>query len=382
MFAAILIVPWLLALLLTPLVIRWATARGWVDHPGGRKMHDRPVAILGGLAVYGAMLGGLLLLAPFLAPVREGAAELALLMTGGGAMLALGLLDDLRDLAPVRKLAAQTAVAVATWAVGFRASGELPLAAEALAWSAPVLSFVITVGWIVVVTNAVNLIDGMDGLASGISVIAMLTIFLLAFDAGATVPVIGTLILAGALAAFLRFNLPPARIFLGDAGSMLIGYLTAVLALASYQKAPTGVALIVPLLVIGLPMLDTALAILRRGIGYLRRRDDEGFHPIRVARAVFSADRGHIHHLLQRTGLGVPQVLAVLYGISGALAALGFYTRGLGQLATWSLWLSLLAVGFALLRLLERRVERIERQRARADALPAPVQQTGQRAAG
>src|SRR5262249_61455057 len=118
----------------------------------------------------------------------------------------------------------------------------------------------------VILANAFNLIDVMDGLASGVALATSLTIFLLANQYGATVPVIGTLALSGALAGFLRFNLPPARIFLGDAGALSIGYLIAVLALASYQEAPAAVPLIVHLLVLGLPLLDTIFAIVRRGL--------------------------------------------------------------------------------------------------------------------
>jgi UDP-GlcNAc:undecaprenyl-phosphate GlcNAc-1-phosphate transferase len=370
-FAAILIVPWLLSLALTPFVIRWAQRHGWLDRPSERKTHARPVPILGGVAVFGAAFLGLLVLSPFVEQIQRGAfgpGSLSALAVGTLAMVGLGLWDDLRDLTPLRKLAVQIAIAAGTWALGFRAA-ELGLIFDESGVSGMVGSLALTVGWIVVVSNAFNLIDGLDGLASGVSIICLLTVFLLANGNGATVPVIGALAVAGSLAAFLRFNLPPARVFLGDAGSLGIGYTTAVLSLASSQKAPAGVALIVPLVVLGVPMLDTALAVVRRAIAHVMRRERGGIHPLAISRAVFRADRGHIHHLLVRLGLSVPQSLAVLYGLSAALAVLGYHARGFPKPAIWALWLSLLALGYVGLRVLERRVLVVEAARDRARQL-------------
>jgi UDP-GlcNAc:undecaprenyl-phosphate GlcNAc-1-phosphate transferase len=224
----------------------------------------------------------------------------------------------------------------------------------------PLSSLLLTVGWIVIVTNAFNLMDGMDGLASGISVISLLTVFLLANQNGATVPVIGALALSGALAGFLRFNVPPARVFLGDAGSMGVGYATAVLALASYQKGPAAIVLIVPLMVLGVPLLDTVLAIARRVRNYVLERDRRDLHAAGVLRAIASADRGHIHHLLLRMGLSVSQVLAVLYAAAATLAALGVATREADPGVRWGLWLGLIGVSYGVLSRLEQRVARRE----------------------
>jgi UDP-GlcNAc:undecaprenyl-phosphate GlcNAc-1-phosphate transferase len=247
--------------------------------------------------------------------------------------------------------------------LGFRVGAvELPFG-----WvisASPVPSFLVTVSWIVIVTNAFNLIDGLDGLAAGVGIVATLAIFVLAAGNEATVPVVGALALTGALAGFLRYNIPPARIFLGDAGAMGIGYTTAVLSLASYQKAPTAVVLIVPLLALGLPLLDTIVAVVRRTGDHLRDQGRNGFHPIRVGRAVLQADRGHIHHLLLRLGWSVRQVLFLLYAISAGLGVLAVWTRGASADLRWSLWLSLLLVGVVALRLIERSVNRKEREQA------------------
>jgi UDP-GlcNAc:undecaprenyl-phosphate GlcNAc-1-phosphate transferase len=366
MYAVILILPWLVALVLTPLVIRWASAHGWLDHPRGRKNHSHPVPMLGGVAVFAAVTLGLLLAAPFSVPIRVGlfgSGSLLALAGGVAAILALGVYDDRKDLRASLKLAMQIAIAVLTWFLGFRVGAvELPFG-----WvisASPVPSFLVTVSWIVIVTNAFNLIDGLDGLAAGVGIVATLAIFVLAAGNEATVPIIGSLALAGALAGFLRYNIPPARIFLGDAGAMGIGYTTAVLSLASYQKAPTAVVLIVPLLALGLPLLDTIVAVVRRTGDHLRDQGRNGFHPIRVGRAVLQADRGHIHHLLLRLGWSVRQVLFLLYAISAGLGVLAVWTRGASADLRWSLWLSLLLVGVVALRLIERSVNRKEREQA------------------
>jgi UDP-GlcNAc:undecaprenyl-phosphate GlcNAc-1-phosphate transferase len=233
------------------------------------------------VAVFGSIALGLLALAPFVAPIREelvGAESLGALGLGMLLMVVLGAYDDLYDMRPMHKLAGQIAIAVLTWTMGFRV-GAIELRSSPDRRRA--VSLLVTVSWIVIVSNAFNLIDGIDGLTAGVSVITALTVFLLANQNGATVPVIAALALSGALAGFLRFNLPPARIFLGDAGALSIGYLTAVLAMASYQKSPAAVALVVPLLVLGLPVLDAILAVIRRGLQHLRARGagcDPGDH--------------------------------------------------------------------------------------------------------
>jgi UDP-GlcNAc:undecaprenyl-phosphate GlcNAc-1-phosphate transferase len=383
-FAAILIVPWLVAMVLTPATIRFAHRHDLLDRPTARKAHKEPVAMLGGVAVFASVVLGLALLIPFLPELRAlafGAESLGALALGCAAMVALGLWDDLYDMPALHKLAGQIAIAAATYAMGFSAGAiELPFGFE-LSDAAPV-SFLVTVAWIVVVANAFNLIDGMDGLASGVALITALTVFLLANQNGATVPVIAALALSGALAGFLRFNLPPARIFLGDAGALSIGYLTAVLALASYQKAPAAVALVVPLLVLGLPILDTALAVIRRGVSHLSTRGAEGLTIRELVGAVTRADRGHLHHLLLRNGLSVTGALCVLYAVCLALASIGFQTRGLPSELRFGLLGLLLALGFAALRVLERRAARREAEVARAAEARSELVRAEHRAAG
>lgn len=369
-YLVLLVLPWMLALGITPVVMRWATRHGWLDHPKGRKQHRAPVPLLGGVAVFVSMWLGLALSLPVSEPVRAGLwgqGSLSALALGVGLIVALGLWDDRVELRPLGKLAGQVVVALLSWSLGFR-MGLLELPFGWLLGADPLSSLLLTVAWIVVVTNAFNLMDGMDGLASGISVISLLTVFLLANQNGATVPVIGALALSGALAGFLRFNVPPARIFLGDAGSMGVGYATAVLALASYNKGPTAIVLIVPLMVLGVPLLDTVLAIVRRVRNYLLVSGRSELRAGGVLRAIASADRGHIHHLLLRMGLSVSQVLAVLYASAAGLAVLGVATRAAGPEVRWGLWLGLIGASYGVLSMLEQRVARREARARDRDA--------------
>ena len=382
-FAAILIAPWLLALVLTPATIRFAKRHDLMDRPTARKAHRSPVALLGGVAVYLSIVLGVGVLVPFLPGLGQialGRESLGALALGCGLMLALGVYDDLYDMRARHKFAGQLAIAALTFAMGFQVGAvELPFGFD-LSAAAPI-SFVVTVLWIVGVANAFNFIDGMDGLASGVALITVLTVFLLANQEGATVPVVAALGLSGAIAGFLRFNLPPARIFLGDAGALSLGYLTAVLSLASYQKSPAAVALIVPLLVLGLPVLDTILAVIRRSLSHLSARGAHGLSVRELIAALATADRGHLHHLLLRNGLPVGGALVVLYAICLALAAIGFGTRGLATDLRFGLFAVLVAAGFAALRMLERRAARLEAVAARAGA-PAELAPAEHRAAG
>lgn len=376
-----LLVPWALALALTPLVARFARARGLLDQPRGRHHHEQAVPYLGGVALVGAAVLGLALVAPFSEPIAGGlwgARSLSALAVCAAAMVALGTWDDLRDLHPGVRLAGQVGIAACTWLLGFRCGPiELPFG-YALS-VAPLASFSITVGWIVIVTNAFNLIDGIDGLAVGTGIVAALVIFFLASQNGASVPVIGALALSGALAGFLRFNVPPARIFLGDGGALSIGYLVAVLAMASSQKSPTAVVLIVPMLALAVPLTDIVVAIVRRAFGHLDERGWRGLNPVALGRAVMEGDRGHVHYLLLRSGWSVRRTLFVLYALSAGLGVLALVTREANAAFRWGLWLGLLGAGFAALRWMEQRARRFE---AVAETGPTHMPSERPRAAG
>jgi UDP-GlcNAc:undecaprenyl-phosphate GlcNAc-1-phosphate transferase len=369
-FTLCLVAPWLIALGLTPMVERLSRSRDWMDHPRGRKQHTASVPLMGGIAVFLAAVIGVAVAGVLDESARGlwlGRGSLGALALGAGAILALGAYDDLYDVPAWPKFGCQLAIAGATWMLGFRV-GTIELPFGWVIANAEVPSFLMTVGWIVIVTNAFNLIDGVDGLVAGTAIAASLTVFLLAFDNGANVPVLAALAMAGALAGFLRFNLPPARIFLGDAGAMMIGYVIAVMAMASYQKSPTAVVVIVPLLALGLPLFDTIWAILRRAVGHLRRGGRERVAPLALARAVMTADRGHVHHLLLRSGWSVRRTLFALYALSAVLCVCAVWLRSATPTQRWGFWLVLLGGGFAALRAIESRVERAEELRARETA--------------
>ncbi len=366
-FALILLFPWAVALVVTPLVIRWATTRGLLDHPTDRKTQSCPTPLLGGAAVLIASIVGVALAVPFIEPLHEGFDGWgSMLGLGAGALVlaGLGLYDDLYDMRALSKLAVQVIVAAATWWIGFRL-GAVQLPFGFLLADSTAVSLVLTIVWIVLVTNAFNLIDGMDGLTTGVGIITGLTVYLLAAEYRNVGAVLGALAISGALAGFLRFNLPPARIFLGDSGAYAIGYTISVLALASYQKSSTAMLLVVPLLAAGLPMLDTLLVSLRRFLWHVRHNGLSGLRPAQVIRAVTTADRGHIHHLLLRAGLDSRRALFVLYGTSAGLACLALAVRTASPDVRWGVLAGLLVAGFVAQRILEHRVE--ARERAQVD---------------
>jgi len=227
------------------------------------------------------------------------------LFLGAGATVLLGLADDLRNLSAKFKFAAQAIIAVSVYFMGYQI-GDVSLPFDvviSLGW----LSLPVTVLWIVGVMNAINLIDGLDGLASGVSLFAVTTLFVLSLLSGNVVVGLTAASLGGALLGFLRYNFNPASIFMGDSGSLFLGFVLAVTAISGSAKSSTLVALMIPVLALGLPLFDTSLAIVRRFIG---------------GRPLFGADRGHIHHRLLDLGLTHRQVVLALYGVCFFFTAL------------------------------------------------------------
>ena len=273
-----------------------------VDHPEKRKMHQIPIPLMGGLAVASAfaivsawsVLGG---------GFDEAAVRSYLGMLAGGAViLALGIYDDMRGLKAPLKFAGQALAACTVVAMGARVSLLTnPLGSSIdIGW----VGVPVAVLWIVGVTNAVNLIDGLDGLAVGIGGIAAMGLFAASATANPFLATL-TIVLAGAAAGFLPHNFYPARIFLGDTGSMFIGYALAVIGMNGSFKATTATVLFLPIVVLGMPLFDTLFAIFRRA----RRRVSP-----------FKADREHIHHRLVRIGLHHRNVVLVMYFVCIYLA--------------------------------------------------------------
>jgi UDP-GlcNAc:undecaprenyl-phosphate GlcNAc-1-phosphate transferase len=297
-------------LCLTPLAREFAHWIGAVDRPDGkRKLQTRPIALLGGVAV----LGGLaitVLSAAALGAMPGSRNSILLVAMSLSLLCAVGVLDDIRNLKPYWKLAAQLVAVVPLLWTGYEMQ-MLSLFGYSLklGW----LGIVATVLWIIVCTNAFNLIDGMDGLCSTVALCVVLGVAAVGFSAGATHTVICAAALAGALFGFLVFNRPPASIYLGDAGSMVIGMTVALLTIRVAKVEAGATYPLVFIALAALPLSDVLLAILRRSLSGL---------------PIACADRGHIHHRLMESGFSIAQCLSIValtcLATSG-IAALAFH---------------------------------------------------------
>jgi UDP-GlcNAc:undecaprenyl-phosphate/decaprenyl-phosphate GlcNAc-1-phosphate transferase len=292
--------------ILTPLIRGAATERGLLDEPDERKVHEVAIPRLGGVAILAALYvgaGAALLVALRLDPsLNILSGDLPVILLGATLVAGVGMIDDLRGTRARVKLLAQTLIAILTSALGLsldRLDG--PWGSVALGpWAIPV-----TVVWMVGVINAVNLIDGLDGLASGVGLTAMAALFVIASSAGAPPPILVVLGAgAGGVIGFLRFNLHPASIIMGDTGAMLLGFVIAAAGINVTQALPVGAPPWVPAMAVGLPLADTAWAILRR---------------LAAGDPIFAPDRRHIHHQLLAAGLSQRAAMLVLWTVSGVL---------------------------------------------------------------
>jgi UDP-GlcNAc:undecaprenyl-phosphate/decaprenyl-phosphate GlcNAc-1-phosphate transferase len=304
----------LLSFILTRYVRDLATARDWVAAPAlDRHLHLRPLPRLGGVAIFFAFLLSLsvALLASLFNPRLDfGSSPKGLLsiLLPGLLIFLLGVYDDIHPVKPYVKFTVQALAGSILFAFGLRIL-DLPVLFlhHQFPWF---LGLPITILWVLAVTNAFNLIDGLDGLAAGSALFSTLVVFVVALISHSALVSLMTLALAGAILGFLRFNFNPATIFLGDCGSQFIGFMLSALALRGAQKAPTIIAVAIPVVSFGLPILETTLSILRRFI---------------AGRPVFTADREHIHHKLLQHGLSHRQVVIVLYAVSAVFALLSLF---------------------------------------------------------
>ena len=295
--------------LLTPLVMRVATMVGALDRGGHRKLAVNATPLLGGLAVLAPVLvlcvlgitGGTALLGTI---IPETTRQFVVLGIGAVGICALGVLDDIRTLRARVKLVGQVAVAVFVCLTGHHVRGlQLPFMGNlelGQTWG-----FIISVLWIVGLINAFNLIDGVDGLAAGIALIATVALGVLGASTGNTFIVLNCAVLTGALAAFLGYNSHPARIFLGDTGSMLLGYMLSTVTLMGTYKSQAAAIVAAPLLALGFPIFETFVSILRRFIRGM---------------PLFAGDNRHTHHRLLRAGYSQRQVVAHLYAVAFTMA--------------------------------------------------------------
>ena len=309
-FAASLI----LSFVLTKYVRDLANARGWVAPPAqDRHLHITPLPRLGGIAIFLSFLlslGIALLVSSLRSRLSLGSSieTLATILGPGLLIFLLGVYDDMRGASPYLKFAVQAIAGALLFAGGLRIL-DLPVlfGGHHFSW---IVGLPLTILWVLAITNAFNLIDGLDGLAAGSALFSTLVVFVVALLGGSPLISLTSLALAGAILGFLRFNFNPATIFLGDCGSLFIGFMLSALALQGAQKAPTIIAVAIPVVSFGLPILETGLSVVRRFIS---------------GRPVFTADREHIHHKLLQRGLSHRQVVIILYAVSAVFALLSLF---------------------------------------------------------
>lgn len=295
------------AAVVTPGVRHLALALGAVDAPGLRRVHTARIPRMGGIAIVVAYAVSLMVCWKLSFFFLEGPQRYRLfgLVAGAAVIFVLGLVDDLRGLRSWEKLAGQVFAAVLVWSFGVRINPVLVFPGVGPVDLGIVFSLLATLAWILAITNAINLIDGLDGLAGGVVFFAAVTNVVVAFLTGNEVGIALNAALAGAVLGFLFYNFNPARIFMGDTGSLFLGFtLSASALLTSRQKESTLASLLVPLIALGLPLTDTLLAMARRFV---------------ARRSIFSADREHLHHRLLDLGLTHRRAVLVLYGCSVAL---------------------------------------------------------------
>lgn len=310
-FAVLLVVgvAYLISIALIPLISRAAVHHKLLDKPDDiRRRHERPIPRLGGVAVFVSVLmviaagaaiddrAHLFFVLPFVASIAIGATIL----------FVTGLVDDIAGVRPLGKLIAQSIAAIIVWYAGFRLDVVMLTASHQI--SLGLLGLPITVLWVVGLSNAFNLVDGADGLAGGVAVVALISTAIAAAIVHDPTVLWCSLALIGAMLGFLRFNWPPARIFLGDSGSLVVGFLLAVLTVKGASRRDGAVYFLAPIFALSYPLLDTGISMMRR---WLR------------GEPLSRADGRHIHHQLHKLGVGPRQSVLLICGLSAVIAALG-----------------------------------------------------------
>lgn len=309
---------WGVTMIVTPIVRDASLKADLVDEPGARKVHTTAVPRLGGVGIVSGFAAALVvevageLLWGWPHTVLLGDGQILGTILGVAVIFALGLVDDIRGMKAGVKFAGQLVAAAVPIAFGLRieffsnpfGGGRLPLE-----WW---LSIPLTLLWLVGFANVFNLIDGLDGLAAGVAGIAAASFLALAMDMHQLLAAVLAAALIGALGGFLRYNFSPASIYMGDSGSLSIGFVLGCVSLTGVMKSAAAISLVAPLLIIGVPLFDTASAIIRRR---------------RHGRPIHEADNGHIHHRLLHKGFSQRQTVLIIYAWAGALAVGGYAMR-------------------------------------------------------
>jgi UDP-GlcNAc:undecaprenyl-phosphate/decaprenyl-phosphate GlcNAc-1-phosphate transferase len=320
-----------LCALLTRSVRNLAVSRGWTDPPdSSRHLHGGPVPRLGGVALFLTVAGaaglGLVAQSRFGPPTGFSIRAASAVLGPAALIFLMGLYDDLRSLGPYLKFGVQILAACLLYLSGLGIH-QLTLLLGGSRLSG-ILGLPLTIFWVLLITNAFNLIDGLDGLAAGAALFSTIVLLVASLLGGNHFVAFLAVVLAGAIAGFLRFNFHPATIFLGDSGSLFIGFMLSALALAGSQKASTMVAVAIPVVCFGLPILDVTIAVVRRFLS---------------GKPLFHGDRDHIHHRLLKRGFSQRDAVLILYGVSALFGLLSLALLHGG--GTTALVLAVLGIG-------------------------------------
>lgn len=299
--------------LITPVVKILSHKVGAIDVPkDDRRMHTKPTPSLGGLAIYISIL---LSMVVFMWPLSK---DLQAILLGGSVIAVSGYLDDTQGLSPSMKVLFQLIATIIAIYGGIHV-GSLSnfLGEKGSVIDLGIISYPITVLWIVGVTNAINLIDGMDGLADGVSAIGAVSLGIISYMFGNEEIGMICLIIAGACLGFLPYNFNPASIFMGDTGALLLGYLFAVITIEGVLKTAATVAVVVPVIILAVPISDTLFAIIRRTLS---------------GKSFATADKGHLHHRILNMGFTTKQTVLILYAMAAILGFLAIIVSLIGGL--------------------------------------------------
>jgi UDP-GlcNAc:undecaprenyl-phosphate GlcNAc-1-phosphate transferase len=300
---------------------------GLVDQPSARKVHRARIPRLGGVAIFGAFFISSVAIIYHdyfgLKGVALGLLEINKILDGAILILLVGVYDDLFGLSAMKKLAWQVVVAAVMISFGYLIQ-RVSLPGVAVGFDLGWFAYPVTVLWIVAVMNALNLIDGLDGLAAGLAIIATVLIAAIALINGQRDVAFLSACLIGSLLGFWFFNMHPASIFMGDSGSLFLGYILAVISIRAVQQESATIAIGAPLLLIGLPLLDTGMAFLRRLVSASGLFQPGKRFRIPSLSVAFQPDRGHIHHRLLVAGFTQRQVVLLLYAVATFLGISGF----------------------------------------------------------
>jgi UDP-GlcNAc:undecaprenyl-phosphate GlcNAc-1-phosphate transferase len=323
-------------LILTPLVRRVSVRLGLTDRPGGRKVHTKELSRLGGVAIAGGFTIAMLVqfagerLAGWTRVVTGGGLPLAGTFAGLAVIFVVGIIDDVKGTRPGIKFTGQLFAAALPIAAGLRID-FIGNPIEGGLIDIGLLGIPLTLLWIVGFTNVINLIDGLDGLAAGVTAIASISFLVLAAQMNELVAAMLAAVLIGSCLGFLRYNFNPASIIMGDSGAMFLGFALATMSLHGVMKSVAAITLAVPLLIIGVPVFDAASAIIRR---------------TRHGRPIQEADNGHIHHRLLHRGFNQRQTVLIIYVWSIALAVCGYAVRRLPGVYELAVFLVLAVLSF------------------------------------